>query len=160
MEDIKQFYISSGLTAHLVGLLKSSYPNAKRFLVHILKELLRGTDIQKQILLDCNIIIYFPALLQNQDQNIRNKTIDCLELIASGSNTQKQAMIDLGILPEIVKNLKNENFETKRVIARLLANLTDDADGAHLRQILAAVKLEPLLNLIECRDAETSKVSC
>lgn len=127
--------------------------------LNALQFILCDSDDQVQVVIDCNIMSHFPALLNNQDQKIRNLAVCCSSNIAAGSTTQKQAVIESGLLPVIVKNLTNSELETKHNIARLLRNLTYEADKVQMKQILEAVELKPLYKLIESQDTKTVKVS-
>lgn len=155
-----QLIIDTNVVPQLTQLLSHYDVKVKKNAITVLKLILQGSKVQKQIVLDTNFISYhLDSILNHENEDFKNDAIDCLVNIAAGSKSQKQIVIDSGFLPVIAKNLTNEDFEAKSLTARLFLNLISEADEAQVKQIIVPGEKQPLFALIECQDTKTVEVS-
>uniref|UniRef100_A0A2I3HC76 Importin subunit alpha n=1 Tax=Nomascus leucogenys TaxID=61853 RepID=A0A2I3HC76_NOMLE len=85
-----QVVIDSGIVPHLEVKVQTA---ALRAVGNIIK----GTDEQTQVVLNCDALLHFPALLTHPKEKINKEAVWFLSNITAGSQQQVQALIDANL---------------------------------------------------------------
>ncbi|CAL8069416.1 unnamed protein product [Calicophoron daubneyi] len=114
--------VDAGITRHLVPLLSHPYSNVQLMATYALRKIVRGTNEQKQAVLDCGLLGYFPRLLKMEEEGISMEALGCLFDLTSRNQRIIHAVRSHGLLPLICRHAFGDDVSTQRIARSVVCN--------------------------------------
>lgn len=151
-----ELVIKTGIVEFLVQVLH----NAQEVLVitpvlRTLGNIVTGTDVQTQIVIDCGIMSAFQFLLHHEKQTIQKEGAWMLSNITAGTQEQIQAVINAGVMPRILELLAGADYKTQKEACWTVTNFTS---GASTEQLVYLMNLGAITGLMQMLDSKEAKI--
>ncbi|XP_074995759.1 importin subunit alpha-4 isoform X2 [Calonectris borealis] len=117
-----------------------------------------GTDEQTQVVLNCDVLSYFPNLLTHPKEKINKEAVWFLSNITAGNQQQVQAVIDAGLIPMIIHQLAKGDFGTQKEAAWAISNLTISGRKDQVEYLVQQNVIPPFCNLLSVKDSQVVQV--
>ncbi|KAG8000507.1 Importin subunit alpha-4, partial [Nibea albiflora] len=117
-----------------------------------------GTDEQTQVVLNCDVLSYFPNLLTHPKEKINKEAVWFLSNITAGNQQQVQAVIDAGLIPMIIHQLAKGDFGTQKEAAWAISNLTISGRKDQVEFLVEQNVIPPFCNLLSVKDSQVVQV--
>ncbi|XP_026180198.1 importin subunit alpha-1 [Mastacembelus armatus] len=147
--------IQTGLIPRLVKLLGWDELTITAPVLRAIGNIVTGTDEQTQMVLDAGALSMFPRLLRHKKANIQKEAVWTLSNITAGKDNQIQEIINSGLVPYIVEVLARGDYKTQKEAVWAVTNFTSGGTVQQVVYLVQANILEPLLNLLSCKDSKT-----
>jgi Armadillo/beta-catenin-like repeat len=83
-----------------------------------------GDDLQTQVIINFNALVWLLSLLGSQKKGIRKEACWTISNITAGNKDQIQAVIDANIIPPLIGLLSNAEFDIRKEAAWAISNAT------------------------------------
>lgn len=149
--------IDNGVSTQLIKLLSNTTNDILKNSLRTLREIMCGSETYTRDLIDCNILPYLPELMNHNDLEVQDHAITLFEEV--NIQSKLSLLIEAEFLPSIINNLAKFNKDNSNQIARLLMNLTINADKNQILKLINAGVIIPLCDMIKCQNSEVVMVS-
>lgn len=142
-----------GALQPLIKLLQQS--NELSVLTPVLRtigNIVTGTDVQTQKVIDTGALNCFHNLLTHQKSSIQKEAAWTLSNITAGNAEQIQAVVDAGLVNPIMSCLANGEFRTQKESVWVVTNYTSGGTSEQVRLLCQSGVIKYLCNLLVCND--------
>lgn len=142
-----------GVVPRCVELLMHSSPVIVTPALRTIGNVVTGNDEQTQLVLNCNVLPCLHALLSNPKKGIRKEAAWTLSNISAGSRAQVQLFITAGVVPALVTLMgPAEDYDCRKEAAWALSNAMTGGSAEHVRFIVDAGVLAPMVDFLSSHD--------
>lgn len=117
-----------------------------------------GTDIQTQMVIDSQALGCFKRLLQHERGSIQKEAAWTLSNITAGTNEQIQSVIDADLVQPIIDCLDKGDFKTQKEAAWAVTNFTSGGTSEQVRLLCQGGAISALCNMLSCQEDRTLQV--
>uniref|UniRef100_A0A672GVE7 Importin subunit alpha n=1 Tax=Salarias fasciatus TaxID=181472 RepID=A0A672GVE7_SALFA len=156
--DRIEVVVQTGVIPRLVKLLASNDLSVVTPALRAIGNIVTGTDEQTQAALDAGLLGVFPQLLRHRKPNIQKEAAWTMSNITAGKDTQIQEVVNAGLVPYLVDMLVRGDYKTQKEAVWAVTNFTSGGSVEQVVYLVQANVLEPLLNLLSCKDSKTALV--
>jgi len=147
-----QAVLNTGIANHLVNLLGHSSFAVQTPALRTIGNIVTGTELQTQVILNLNVLPLLSKLLGSTRKAIKKEAAWALSNIAAGNKEQAGLIIDAHIFPTIIKLAQDSEYEVKKECAWVISNATTWKHPDHIRYLVAAGAIKPLISFLSSND--------
>ena len=153
-----QSVLDHGVVASLIAMLKSDDTGVMMPALRSLGNIVSGSDMQTQAVLDANLLDTCLVLLQaTKKKSIRKETCWTLSNVAAGTSSQLDQLMEREDILSLVLGQMSSGaeFDVRKEAVWVLSNAATVAKGHHLHTLLRLGALKPLCeSLMDVRDSK------
>ncbi|CAG5097904.1 Oidioi.mRNA.OKI2018_I69.XSR.g15284.t1.cds [Oikopleura dioica] len=149
----------SGVTVQLIEML-NAIPDVLLLtpVLRTLGNIVTGTDVQTQTMLEQGLLSPFQTLLRHHKPNIVKEASWTLSNITAGTRDQIEQIISAGLLEELIRVLENGDFKGKKEATWAVTNLTSGGSAMQVFKLVELGGLKPLCAMLGCADGKIVQV--
>ncbi|EFJ46508.1 hypothetical protein VOLCADRAFT_62408, partial [Volvox carteri f. nagariensis] len=147
--------IESGVCRRLVGLLmRTSSPSLMEPVLHTVRNIVTGSDMQTQVIINCGALPYLRNLLvMDYKKNIKKQVCWIISNITAGTEDQIQSVIDTGLISPLVALLSSAETDVRGEAAWAISNATSRGTAEQIKYLVQSHAIKPLCDLLVAADA-------
>ncbi|XP_076802916.1 importin subunit alpha-1-like [Clavelina lepadiformis] len=157
--DRIELVLNTGVLETLVRLLSTESEGMLLTpVLRVIGNVVTGTDLQTQRVIDLGALVAFKKLLINDKATIQKEAAWTISNITAGTQSQIQAVIDADIVPILIHLLTNGDFKTQKEACWAVTNFTS---GASLEQMVFLAQnrvIEGLCKMLTIKDPKILQV--
>ncbi|XP_022686306.1 importin subunit alpha-5-like [Varroa jacobsoni] len=158
-DDRIQEVVDQYVLDRLVSIISSS--NDRNLVVPALRTLgniVTGTDVQTQAVIDHGALPAFRHLLTNETLNLRKEVAWALSNITAGNQSQIQAVITAGLVPCLIELIQHGDVKTQKEATWAISNFTCGGSVDQIGLLVQEGVLQPLIDMLTQNDAKITMV--